>query len=342
MSKYRIHVGKKVTGSNAVMGFLEKGRNDIIKGETMPVSVLVGTFGISNGIQGWGIRLDKDGKVPKTPLHVEDDNYRGEIKWVKWGSKENGATMIRGRWIPGYPTIDKDYQDSRLKVMIKDGFLDTGEPISFILLKHGYNDFDEEDDKGLVEILKIHHQNSKSISCNPTAERREMFEEVTEMDTTDQKTKLIETKGECLLIVSSASNDPDSVRKLFEIVQDANKAGSNINKEDSGTLYKWLQSYADEDPTAFSNKINKYKEKISATIEKAKSYELVDLTTDGFIAAREVRNGAVIPTGKATTIILDEVPAKGEEMFDWAFAHCLEPKVYEGMIKLQSITDNLK
>lgn len=342
MSKYRIHVGKKVEGSNAVMGYLEKGRNDIIKGEAVPVSVLVGTFGISNGVQGWGIRLDKDGKVPKKVLHVEDDEYRGQIKWVKWGSKENGATMIRGRWMPGYPTIDKDYQDSRLNVQVKDGFLDTGEPISFILLKHGYNDFDEDDDNGLVEILRIHHQNAKSISCNPTAERREMFEEVTEMDTTDQKTKLIETKGECLLIVSSASNNPESVRRLFEIVQDANKAGNSVNREDASMLYKWLQTYADEEPDKFSNKINRYKERVSATIEKAKSYELVDLTTDGFIVAREVKNGSVIPTGKATKIILDEVPAKGNEMFDWAFSHCLEPRVYDGINELQSITDTLK
>lgn len=340
---YRIHVGKKVEGSNAVMGFLEKGRNDIIKGETLPVSILVGTFGISNGVQGWGIRLDKNGKVPKDKvLHVDDDEYRGEIKWVKWGSKENGATMIRGRWIPGYPTIDKDYQDSRLNVQIKDGFLDTGEPIAFILLKHGYNEFDEEKDKGLVEILKIHHQNKESVSCNPTAERREMFEEVTEMDTTDQKTKLIETKGECLLIVGKAANNPDAVRRLFEIVQDTNKSGTNVNREDASGLYKLLQTYADGDPVTFANKINRFKENVSATIEKAKSYELVDLTTDGFIVAREVRNGSVIPTGKATDIILDEVPAKGSAMFDWAFANCLEPKVYDGMIKLKSITDNLK
>lgn len=326
--KYRIHVGTKRQGSNAVAGFLERGRNDIIKGTPSPVSIQVGTFGIPNGTQAWGVRLDKHGKVPETPLRVDDDNYRGEIKWLKWADKK--GTMIRARYIPGYQTIDKDYQDTRLGVKIVEGFLEGGEPISLILFSHGYNTYDEDTDKGLVEMLKIHHHNKRSVSCNPES-TGEMFDEVTEADTVDHTTKLIETKGECLLLVSSAANKPESVRNLFEIVKDINKA-EKVNRDDASELYTWLQIYADQEPQEFSNKINKYKTNVSSILEKAKSFQLLDLTKDGFVAAGD----------KSKEIILSDVPAKGDKMLDWAFEHCLEPEVYEGITKLQQITDKIK
>src|ERR1700760_4960787 len=184
---YRIHAGRKREGSNAVAGFLERGRNDIIKGNTIPVPIKSGNIGIPNGTQAWGVRLGKDGKVPQDSIRVDDPNYRGEIKWLTWGDPK--GTMIRARYLPGYDTIDKDFQDIRLGVKIVDGFLDSGEPISLLLFQHGYTDYDEKENKALVEMLKIHHHNPSSVSCNPTAERAEMFFEVSEDDNADQETK---------------------------------------------------------------------------------------------------------------------------------------------------------
>lgn len=327
-NKYRIHVGRVREGENAVTGFLEKGSNHIISGKTTPVAIRVGTFGIPNGTQAWGIRLDKKGKVPENPIRVDDDNYRGEIKWLKWG--EAGGTMIRARYIPGYQTIDKDYQDTRLGVKIVEGFLDSGEPISLLEFRHGKNEYDEETDKGLVEMLKIHHHNNKSVSCNPEADGW-MYTEEDEVETSDASTKLIETKGECLLLVSSASNKPENIKALFEIVRDA-KNGSGINKEDAAEIYTWLSHFADAEPKIFSSKINLYKTNVSALIEKAKSYNILDLTKDGFVAAGE----------KTKEVILQDVPAKGEKMLEWAFDHCLEPEVFDGLSKLSKITETLK
>ena len=329
--KYRIHAGTKREGSNAIAGFLERGRNDIIAGKATPVTIKAGTWGIPNGTQAWGRRLDKDGKAPAGDkiLRTEDDSYRGQIEWLKWGDKK--GTMIRARYIPGYATLDKDYQDTKLGVKVVDGFLDDGESISMITFPHGYNEFDEDEKPALVQMLRIHHQNPKSISCNPDNESLPMYFEVEDTDNTDEKSSLIETKGECLLLVSAASNKPENIRALFEIVKDANK-GSRVVTEDVGEVYKFLQAFADEEPKNFSNKINVYKTNVSSVIEKAKAYNIFDLTKDGFIAAGVNKK----------EVILEDVPGKGEKMLEWAFEHCLEPVVYDGINKLQTITDSLK
>lgn len=328
-NKFRIHAGTKREGSNAIAGFLERGRNDILKGKSTPVTIKAGTWGIPNGTQAWGVRLDKDLKVPAKPLKAEDEAYRGDIKWMKWGEK--GGTMIRARWVPGYDTIDKDYQDNRLGIKIIDGFLEDGEPIALITMSHGYTEYDEDEQPALVQMLKIHHQNPKSISCNPTTDATPMYFEVEEDDNTDEVSSLIETKGQCLLLVGAAHNKPDNIRTLFDIVKDVNN-GSDISKEDAGEVYKFLQSFADADPKNFSNRVNGYKERISAVIEKGRAYNIFDLTKDGFIAAGE----------KKKEIILEDVPSKGEKMLDWAYDHCMEPVVYDGLAKLKTITDALK
>jgi hypothetical protein len=330
-NKYRIHAGTKREGSNAVAGFLEKGRNDIIAGKASPVTIKAGTWGIPNGTQAWGIRLDKDGKQPQGDkiLRVEDDGYRGIIKWLKWGDPK--GTMIRARYIPGYTTIDKDYQDTRLGVKIIDGFLDGGDPVALITMPHGYSEIDEQENPALVQMLRIHHQNPKSTSCNPENDSLPMFFEVEDTDNTDEKSSLIETKGQCLLLVSSASNKPENIRTLFDIVKDAND-GANVAKEDAGEVYKFLQAFADTDPKTFSNRVNGYKTKVSGIIEKARAYDIFDLTKDGFVAAGVTKK----------EIILEDVPAKNEGMLEWVYDHCLEPIVHDGISKLQSITDTLK
>lgn len=330
-NKYRIHAGTKREGSNAIAGFLERGRNDIIAGKATPVTIKAGTWGIPNGTQAWGRRLDKDGKAPSGDkiLRTEDDNYRGQIEWLKWGDKR--GTMIRARYIPGYSTLDKDYQDTKLGVKVVDGFLDDGESISMITFPHGYNEFDEDEKPALVQMLRIHHQNPKSVFCNPDNESLPMYFEVEDTDNTDEKSSLIDTKGQCLLLVSAASNKPENIRALFEIVKDANKV-INVSKEDVGEVYKFLQAFADEEPKTFSSKVNLYKTKVSSVIEKAKAYNIFDLTKDGFIAAGVNKK----------EIILEDVPGKGDKMLEWAFDHCLEPVVYDGINKLQTITDSLK
>ena len=310
-------------------GQLERGSNTTIVGRVTPITIKAGTWGIANGTQAWGQRLDASGNPPAKDkvIRVEDDAYRGLIRWLRWGDPR--GTLINARYLSGHPTLDKSYQETRLGVKVVDGFVD-GESISLITMPHGFNEFDEEERPAFVQMLKIHHQNPKSIYCNPESEAIPMYFEVDDSDNNDEKSTLIETKGELLMLVGSASSKPENIRTLFEIVKDQNR--TSVNLEDASEVYKYLQVFADQDPKSFSNRVNGYKERVSAVLEKGRSYNIFDTTKDGFIAAGVTKK----------EIIIDEVPAKGDAMIDWVMEHCLEPKAYDSIVKIQTITDTLK
>lgn len=323
-AKYQITVGRKREGNNAVAGFLEKGRNDIIRGEAKEVAIRVGAFGIPNGTEAWGVRLDKSGKVPDAPLNAEDPEYRGEIKWLKWGEK--GGTMIKCRYVSGHTTIDREYQKLRLKI---DELPDSDPYAALITLVHGYNELDEDRDKGLIQMLKVHHHNDKSISCNPNSEGW-MYTEIRQEELDKEKTKTIDEKFACILMVNQASSKPESIKNLFDIVKGVESA--KINRDDASEVYTHLKHFADQQPELFSQRLTAYKTAISNVFEKAKSFDLIDTTKDGVIAAGD----------KKKDIILENIPVKGKDALDWAFTNFLEPEVFEGIDKLKKITEKIK
>lgn len=324
MGKYQIYVGRKREGNNAVAGFLEKGRNDIIRGEAKEVAIRVGSFGIPNGTEAWGVRLTKDGKVPANPLSPEDPEYRGEIEWKKWGTK--GGTMIKCRFVSGYDTIDKEYQKIRLKI---DELPDSDPYAALITLQHGFNEFEEDANKGLVQMLKVHHHNDKSIYCNPNSEGW-MLTEIRQEELDKEKTKTIDDKFACILMVNKASSKPQSIKNLFDIVKGIES--DKINRDDESEIYIHLKHFADQQPELFTQRLNKYKVDVSSVFEKAKSFDLIDTTKDGVIAAGD----------KKKEIILEGIPVKGTDALDWAFDNFLEPDVYEGIDKLKKITEKIK
>lgn len=323
MGKFQIYCGRK-RETNALAGYLEKGRNDIIKGEPKEVSIQVGAYGIPNGTEAWGIRLVK-GKRPDHIINVEDENYSGEIEFVKWGSHPNIATPIRCRYVPGYRTIDKDYQDLRLKVTIPED----SAYAALITLSHGPNEFDEQRDYALVQMLKVHHHNEHSVFCNPEAEGW-MFKEIVQEEMDKEETKEIDSKFDCILLVNKASSKPDSIRALFDIVKGIET--KEVNKDDIQDIYTTLKLFADQKPQIFSNRVQQYKRKVSDVFSKLESYNAIDLTKDGFIAVGQTKKEP----------ILHDIPAKGKDMVSWAFDNFLEPEVYEGIQKIEKIADKLK
>jgi hypothetical protein len=337
MAKYQIYGGRKreERGETFAGHLVRDSGQTAMRGEAKEVSVKVGKLGIPNFCYAWGIRLDKAGKVPAVPLTIEDDDYKGAIKFCKFGTRnEEGALMIRCRWIQGYnETIDKDYQDLRLGVKLMDGgFLETGEAIVLIMFNHGLNTFDDVSQKALVQMLKVHYMNDKSIYCDPDLDGSCMFTEVDQEKIDKEKTKGIDDKVACIMLVSEASKSPDSIRNLFDIVKGAGLEG--VRKEDAGEIYTSLKYFADEQPEVFAQRVNTYKVNVSNVFEKAKSYEILDLTKDGFVAVEDAK--------KKKEIVLSDVPAKGEKMLDYMFDHFLDKDVYEGINRLQKITDKIK
>jgi hypothetical protein len=335
MAKYQIFGGKdRKDNGETVRGFLEpKSGNTVIKGAALPCAVRLGTLGIPNATHAWGIRLDKSGKVPEKVLQVDDEDYRGEVKFVKWGTQvKEGATKITCRWIDGYDTIDRNYQELKLGIKVdQDGLLE-GQPISFITFQHGLNEFDDVSNKALVQMLKVHHNNEKSIYCDPKLDSGYMFTEVDQEGINKAKTQFIDDKVACIMLVTEAGKSPEAIKNLFDIVKGVET--ETVNKEDIGEIYTSLKYFADGQPDIFAKRVYEYKVKVSDAFEKAKSYEILDLTKDGFVAVEDGK--------KKKEIVISDLPAKGEEMLTYMFDHFLDKEVYAGVEKLQRITDKIK
>jgi hypothetical protein len=241
--------------------------------------------------------------------------------------------MIKCRYVAGYDTIDRDYQDLVLNVGIKEGFMDggNGEAIDHIVLQQGDQEFDYDLEPFKILFLKITHYNAKSVFCHPEANGGDTFYEVTEEEIKKSGTKEVDQKFECLLIIREAENDPQSIRNLFEIVR-GTEFNQVTNTEDATEIYKVLKLFADQKPDLFHNGINRWKTETSMVIEKARSFKVIDVTKDGVVLAGK--------EGKKE-IIFEDVPAKGEKMIDWAFGHYLKKEVFQGFNKLKKITDKL-
>lgn len=328
--KYRIHVGQKME-DNAFTGKLDPKNNAVVLSDLKPVSVRKGKVIIANIAMIWARRLDRDGKPPakNETIHINDPRYGGIIEPLKWGTP--GGIMIKCRYVPGYDTIDRDYQDNILQVGIREGFLDggMGESVDTIELMQGDQEFDYDLEPAKILMLKVTHYNSKSAYCNPEANGGDVFSEVTDEEIKQSGTKEVDQKYECLMLIHEAENDPQSIRNLFEIVR-GTEFNQVTNTEDANELYKVLKLFADQKPDVFHNGINRWKTNTSNVIEKAKSFKVFDLTKDGVVLA-----------GNGKEIIFENVPAKGEKMLDWAFGHYLKKEVFQGFNKLKKITDKL-
>lgn len=320
---YKIMAGRERRGT-ATTAFLDK--NGQIKGEEKEVEVRVGIIGIPNGTEAWGIRLNAKGEIPKDKrLNVDDNEYTGRIEWVKWG--DTRGTLIQARYVPGCHTLDREYQKLRLRVEVKD----QDEFAALITMQHGYNEYDETTKEVLIQMFKIHHYNRTSKFRNPDQDG-EMFEELEEFDVAKQETVDLDNKTECLMLVRAASSNPDQVKVLFEIVRGLELKG--VNKEDTNDVYKQLKVFADQAPDVFFGRVKTYKAKVSEVVEKARSFKILDLTQEGKIVATDAK-------GKRD-ILIEQVPGKKDEMIEWAFDNFLEPRVFDGIDKLQAITDKLK
>jgi len=164
-----------------------------------------GDVGFPNMTEVWGVRLDKDGKVPESPLSVTDKDYSGKIKWMDWG-KEGGCAIV-ARWLSGYDTVDYQYQKLVLKA---DDKISEDSDVWFLILKSGINEFNETTDAQKVELLKVTSYNRDSKSKNPDVVGF-MFHEKNEAEEQKADSKKIDAKIDAGLVVRTASKDSSHV-----------------------------------------------------------------------------------------------------------------------------------
>jgi hypothetical protein len=285
-------------------------------------AVRPGDVGFPNMTEAWGVRLDKDGNIPKEPLSVISDKYAGKIKWLEWGDPK-GCSIV-ARWLSGYDTLDQQYQKLVLKA---DDRISEDSDIWFITLQSGLNTFDENADRSKVDLLKItsYNQNSKSKNPNIVAY---MFKEKDEVAELQDKGKIIDDKWYAVGVVKAAAAD-NSLISLKNLSKALSKL---ITVElDDENIYAELMNVADAQPDIFLGQIEEHKRWISNTFVKAESFKLLDLTKDGVIAAgKDLKEP--IATG---------LPTKGKKMLDYILEHCFEEEASTTITKLKQITDKI-
>lgn len=281
-----------------------------------------GDVGFPNMTEAWGVRLDKDGKIPETPLSVIASNYAGKVEWLEWGDPKGCA--IVARWLSGYNTLDFQYQKLVLKA---DDKINEDSDVWFMVLKNGLNEFDETTESAKIEHLQISSYNQNSKSKNPNIVSS-MFHEKNEAQELKDEGKKIDAKIDAGIIVRNASKD-NSYASLRNLSRALSKLITvEIPDED---LYTELLKLADTEPEVFVGQIEEHKRWVSNIFVKAKSFKVIDLTKNGIIAA-----------GKdAMEIIGKDIPAKGDKMLDYILENCFEAEASKTITLLKNITDKI-
>ena len=326
MSKYLIYAGTErpafIVGQR-----LEKrsGQTMIEQGsEKMAYIVPAGDIGFTNMSEAWGMRLDKEGKEPKSTLSVTSPEYDGKIKFLEWGAK--GGSSIIVRWLSGYNTLDQQYQKLVLKA--DDRISDDTEGVWSIVLKSGLNEFDEKSDAVKIEHLKNHSYNRDSKSKKPDF-TNSMFFEKDEVVESKKESKNIDLKWDAIGLVKEASKD-NSLHSLRNMKKAVERLISEEVKDED--LYNYLLKLADSEPDKFLAHIEEHKRFISNLFVKANSFKLLDLTKDGIIAA-----------GKdSKAVIGKDIQAKGEGMLEYILSTCFSEESNKTIFALKDITDKIK
>lgn len=281
-----------------------------------------GDVGFPNMTEAWGVRLDKEGKVPSSALSVTDSNYDGKVKWLEWGNKD--GCVIVSRWLSGFNTLDFQYQKLVLKA---DDRIKEDDDTWFIIMQSGLNEFDLNNDKLFVEHLQISSYNRESKSKNPAIIGYQ-FHEKDEIKEQKVEIKTIESKVEAGIIVKAASKD-NSHSALRNLARALSKLVTTLPEDEN--LYSTLMNLADKEPDVFLAQVNEHKKMISNLFVKAESFKLLDLTKDGIVAAgKDLKEP-----------ILTDCPVKGKNALEYILENCFEDKCATAIYKLKTISDKI-
>lgn len=326
---YKIRVGNPNRPDTIMVGRLEKKSGQSTT--TGPISTVPnsrGTVSLPNRTEAWGVRLI-DGAIPKGgPVSVTDPKYKGEVKWLKWGDPE--GNMIIARYLRGYNTLDQHFQDERLGAARKiQEENESSIEAFFLFLENGENHLHTaETDPALIQMYRIHYLNGSSISKNPMADSPR-FSEIEEKEEEAKQDQSLNAKGKAFALVMTAADDKGGMlRNFYYMVK-----GSGEESVKEGKEFTYLQKLADTDPERLVAAYEQGRVNASNLFEKMKSFDVLDLTVDGTIAAKN---------GTKKEIIATDVPGKGEEMLVWVIDNFLTDEATEIFIKLKSISATLK
>lgn len=295
----------------------------------------VGLHMIINRCRVWCRRVMNDGKLPKDDagnemaLEFRDVRYKGKLEFLDWGNDKTGAQAIEIRYLSQSTSLDVDYQDFVQNIKLDYEGKDGHTTLEF---RSGRNEFDFKKDALLIQMLQVHSQNMNSKSKNPNpAIKGYVFKEVSEDMSDSSLIKHFESELDAGNFVKGISENPQSLRNLFEILLGYGVGFGEITLLSNDIdIYKSLVAYTKAASIDFNSNIERYKKELNDLFLKAEAFKAFDLTKTGTIA---------ILVDNKSEILYEKAEGKERAMLNWVLENFLVPDVFEKSKRLKLICD---
>lgn len=334
VEKYCIVVGKTRPNDIKTGQVLKGSGQTALTGDIVEVNNQRGEKIIPNRSRCWGVRVIKDesGKIKKEGVDVTDKEYKGEIKFLKWGDSK--GELIYTRHIRGYNSLDVIYQETRLNYKVNENDENAADAAA-ITLEGGETVFSGkqlETDRMLIEHLK-HHMFNRDAECRPDDMIDFWFYEKTDAQVETVNDKLWNDNFEAKKIVSECASSTGKLKMLYDVLD---KIVEHPIEDDR--LLSHLKFIADTKPTELLKEVEKYKREVSDNVVKLDSFKAVDVSVDGKIVSN-VTIKDVVKTGE---ILADGLECKSNNQLDYLYRNMFDEKCFAIQFRLNHIAKNLK
>lgn len=313
---FKIFVGNADAPKVIHCGNIEPGKTTIKSGESiMELEFTGGDESFPNYWESYGVRLinGKRHEKDKAPIEPNDPLYKGEIEFLD--PKDPDGVPIFCRYIKGLSSLDYQYQVSRLNQKTKE----VDEENLMIILSRGEHSIDPAKDRAYALALKTHPMNASS-KIRTDRYKNTMYKEVVLMDVNKKEAKEVTGAFDAVKLVNDSATSFAKL-KVFHTILSVDK-DIPYSKADENELYETLVVYANQNYKEVIERVRKYKENVTTAIEYAKSHNAFDTTTNGTLKIGLTRK----------EVLLDGLNCKGEDMIQYLFDTCLEPKTYDAII----------
>jgi len=299
------------------------------KDTTTKAKIRRGNVIFPNPIMGWGRRLIRNSKgeiiTPKESIDVTNREYHGDIDWLKWGDHNGHA--IEARYIRNSTSLDYQYQVTRQGLKSKD----VDEENNYLIYPSGLKEFNYDTEELLIQHLKIHQNNESSEYRNPdSAFPVSMFREVKSFNVQDVQVKEIDFRFDAGKLIREANSFEKL--KVLKSVLERSRSEIVYDETKENDLYETLILYAESSPKQVINTVRDFKADVSKLIELGRAYNAFDCTL----------NGTIWMTNPSKELLIEDVDAKGDDMLQWLFDNCLEPRVFNAIEKLNLYSQKFK
>lgn len=269
------------------MGQLNK-TTGLPQGQTLKAQSVLGVLTIPNFSTVWAKPEEKNQK------------RTGALEFLPWNDPKGQICEIR--YLPNCPSLDKVYQDEK-NFKLRDENVD-------LVLNVGLNNFYEDSDRTLVEMLKHHTFNGDNKSRNPQ-NHTILFVEYDEKKVANSALKQDEHRFEAMGKIFAIKDNSGKLAVFAEVF--------NIDpKQQPKVLQSALLAIVKENPEKFLEDVHKFEHYAMTVATRAHDLQILDYTEPGEIRIADGKHSLKIP---ANLQLDKKIEYIGENIF--------EPNVYD-------------